>query len=98
MRRIATGLILVVGLVSLALVTSGIASNSGGSNYNVRAIFDDVASAVPGEDVKIAGAKVGKIASMDVTPTKKAAVVLNITDSGLRRSTATRTAPCARSR
>jgi ABC-type transporter Mla subunit MlaD len=37
---------------------------------------------VPGEDVKIAGAKVGKIGAMDVTPENKAAVELDITDSG----------------
>src|SRR3954447_8756849 len=82
MRRIATGLLLVVGLVALALVTTGTAVNSGGGSYKVRAIFDDVASAVPGEDVKIAGAKIGKVDSMDVTPQHKAAVVLDITDSG----------------
>ena len=39
--------------------------------------------AVPGEDVKIAGAKVGKIQSLDVTPDNKAAVVLNITERRL---------------
>jgi ABC-type transporter Mla subunit MlaD len=37
---------------------------------------------VPGEDVKIAGAKVGKVDSLDVTPDKKAAVVLDIQKSG----------------
>src|SRR5439155_167544 len=37
---------------------------------------------VPGEDVKIAGAKVGKVDSLDVTPDKKAAVVLNISKDG----------------
>src|SRR4051794_12565629 len=84
MRRIATALLLVVGLVALALVTTGTAANDGGGSYKVRAIFDDVASAVPGEDVKIARAKVGKIDSMDVTPQHKAAVVLDITDSGFQ--------------
>lgn len=81
MKRIATGTLLVVALVTGALFATG-ASSNGGSGYQVRAIFDDVASAVPGEDVKIAGAKVGTIDSMDVTPEKKAAVVLSISDSG----------------
>ena len=81
MRRLATGTLLVVVLVGAAVFGVG-ATDTGGGNYQVRAIFDDVASAVPGEDVKIAGAKIGKIDSMDVTPQHKAAVVLNITDSG----------------
>ena len=82
MRRLATGTLLTLALVGAAVFSVGAAGPGGGSNYQVRAIFDDVASAVPGEDVKVAGAKVGSIDSMDVTPNHKAAVVLNITDSG----------------
>ena len=40
-----------------------------------------MASAVPGEDVKVAGAKIGVIKSMDVTPDKKAAITLQIDDA-----------------
>ena len=62
-------------------------------------MFDNVASAVPGEDVKIAGAKVGAIDSLDVTPVNKAAVVLNIDEVGLHAvPRATATARSARSR
>jgi ABC-type transporter Mla subunit MlaD len=82
MRRLATGSLLTVALVVAAIFAVGAAAPGGGSSYQVRAIFDDVASAVPGEDVKVAGAKIGKIGSMSVTPEKKAAVVLDITDSG----------------
>ena len=52
--------------------------------YEVRAIFDNVSGAVEGEDVKIAGAKVGEIDELDVTPDKKAVVVLEIDGAGLR--------------
>jgi phospholipid/cholesterol/gamma-HCH transport system substrate-binding protein len=48
----------------------------------VRAIFDNAGFVIPGEDVKIAGVKVGKVASLDVTPDFKAAVVLDITEPG----------------
>src|SRR3954449_6054311 len=82
MKRLATGTLLTLALIGAAVFGIGAAAPGGGSSYQVRAIFDDVASAVPGEDVKVAGAKVGKIDSMDVTPNHKAAVVLNITDSG----------------
>ncbi len=43
----------------LLVFAIGAGGNGGGSNYQVRAIFDFV-RAVPGEDVKIAGAKVGQ--------------------------------------
>jgi ABC-type transporter Mla subunit MlaD len=80
MRRLIG--IAAVGLALLGAVVFGLgASDGGGAGYEVRAIFDNVAAAVPGEDVKIAGAKVGVIQSMDVTAGKKAAVVLRIDDA-----------------
>ena len=48
----------------------------------MRAIFDNAGFVIPGEDVKIAGVKVGKVASLDVTHDFKAAVVLDITEPG----------------
>src|SRR5947207_7338728 len=81
MRRIAAILVLSVAVAG-ALVFGLGAGGSGGSSYQVRAVFDNVASAVPGEDVKVAGAKVGQIDSMDVTPSNKAAVVLDIDTAG----------------
>ena len=39
--------------------------------YRVRAIFDNAGFVITGEDVKIAGAKVGTIDSLDVTPDKQ---------------------------
>ena len=46
----------------------------------MRAIFDNAGFVIPGEDVKVAGVKVGKIDSMDVTRDFKAVVVLDIQD------------------
>jgi ABC-type transporter Mla subunit MlaD len=51
-------------------------------HYFVRAIFDNASTLVAGEDVKIAGAPVGVISDMDVTPEKQAAVTLRIDDEG----------------
>ena len=81
MRRIIGIAVVVAVSAVLAVVTTG-AGGDGGDGYLVRAIFDDVAAAVPGEDVRVAGAKVGSIKSMDVTPENKAAVVLEIGESG----------------
>ena len=50
----------------------------------MRAIFNNAFSVIPGEDVKIAGVKVGKIESLDVTPDNKAAVVLRIDRAGFQ--------------
>ena len=60
--------------------------SAGGSNkgYTVRAIFDDAGNAIPGEDVKIDGVKVGTVGSVTATPQAKAAVVLNIGNPGFQ--------------
>ncbi len=78
MRRLITvaALCMAIPLVLIA----GLGASDDGAGYEVRAIFDNVAAAVPGEDVKVAGAKVGAIESMEVTDDKKAAVVLRIDD------------------
>jgi ABC-type transporter Mla subunit MlaD len=50
----------------------------------VRAIFDDAANIIPGEDVKIEGVKVGTVGPVTPTVAQKAAVVLNISSSGFQ--------------
>lgn len=79
MRRLLAMIALALALPVLLVLGTG--ADGGGGGYKVRAIFDNVASAVPGEDVKIAGAKVGVIDSMDVNKAKKAVVVLRIDDA-----------------
>jgi virulence factor Mce-like protein len=77
MRRLATiGAAFIAAIVAIAVASSS--SQGSGKTYDVRAIFDDAAFAVPGEDVRIAGAPVGSIQSLDVTADKKAAVTLAI--------------------
>jgi virulence factor Mce-like protein len=81
MRRLIGIASLLIAIPVVIVFGIGARGEGGGSNYKVRAIFDFV-RAVPGEDVKVAGAKVGKIESLEVTPDKKAAVVLRISRSG----------------
>ena len=57
-------------------------AGSDGGSYKVRAIFDNAGFIITGEDVKVAGVKVGKVESLDVTRDFKAAVVLAIDDPG----------------
>jgi phospholipid/cholesterol/gamma-HCH transport system substrate-binding protein len=90
MKRIVLILTALIAATVVAVLGTGA---SDGDSYKVRAIFDDAVSVIPGEDVKIAGVKVGKISSIDVTcqagtdcgsgqPRKNAAVVLDITEPG----------------
>jgi len=81
-------------LGALALVAAVLlAISAGGSNgtYTVRAIFDDAANIISGENVKIDGVKVGTVGSVTPTRQNKAAVVLNIDNPGFKdfRSDAT---------
>jgi phospholipid/cholesterol/gamma-HCH transport system substrate-binding protein len=78
-RLLAIACVLVAAAALMVFATG--ASDDGGT-YRVRAIFMSAFSVIPGEDVKIAGVKVGKIESLDVTPDHKAAVVLRIDRPG----------------
>jgi phospholipid/cholesterol/gamma-HCH transport system substrate-binding protein len=95
-RRILATIAIVVGCTGLVL--AGTAGSSGGGSYEVRAIFDNGGFIVPGEDVRVAGANVGSVDSVDVTGKDetaslqggphpvpgKAVVVMKITDSGFQ--------------
>lgn len=80
MIRVLAGLAVVAALAVGVLLLVGDEEDAGG--YRVRAIFDNAGFVIGGEDVKIAGVRVGKIASIDVTEDFKAAVVLEITEPG----------------
>jgi len=64
MRRIIATAAL---LATIALVFFAQGSGGSGGDYVVRGIFDNGAFLVNGEDVRIAGAKVGSVSSVDVT-------------------------------
>jgi phospholipid/cholesterol/gamma-HCH transport system substrate-binding protein len=71
--------LIVAALAALFVVTRG-----EDDAYRVRAIFDNAGFIIPGEDVKVAGVKVGSIDAVEVTRDFKAAVVLKIDDPGYR--------------
>jgi ABC-type transporter Mla subunit MlaD len=77
----AISVALAVAMVALtAVVLTGQARSDGGP-YTVRAIFDDASYAVTGENVRVAGANVGTITALGVTPQERAAVTITISDS-----------------
>jgi phospholipid/cholesterol/gamma-HCH transport system substrate-binding protein len=77
-------LVPIVGLVALVVVAAAVllSAREHDHPYRVRAIFDNAGFVIPGEDVKVAGVKVGKIEALDVTPDFKAAVTLEIDQPG----------------
>ncbi len=83
MKR-AIGIVAVLAAAVVVAVLAIGASNddNGSGTYRVRAIFDSAFSVIPGEDVKIAGVKVGKITALSVTDDNKAAVVMDIDKAG----------------
>lgn len=90
MRRVAL-IVVLLAVVGVTVATRTGASRGAGGPYLVRAIFDNAAFAVAGEDVRIAGANVGSIQSLSVCtssqqcsptqPTNMAAVTIAI-DNG----------------
>jgi ABC-type transporter Mla subunit MlaD len=79
MRRAVALIVMavVVAVIVVALVTS-VGRGSGG--YRVEALFDDAGFAVPGEQVRIAGAPVGSISAISVTKKNLAAVTLTVSN------------------
>lgn len=72
----------VLALVAVVLLATSAGGSSGG--YTIRAIFDDAGNLTVGENVKIDGVDVGKVESVTATPQAKAAVVMNIENTGFQ--------------
>jgi len=94
-------LLLVIGLVVAVVAVVLLASDDNGfdDGYRVRAIFDNGGFMVQGEEVRVAGATVGEIESVEVTmpgevvayengkgvdKPGKAVIVMNIEDAGFQ--------------
>jgi phospholipid/cholesterol/gamma-HCH transport system substrate-binding protein len=78
--RILAVILLIVAATAVVVIVLGAGDDD--DDYKVRAIFDNAGFVIPGEDVKVAGVRVGSIDSIDVTEDNKAAVVLDIEDPG----------------
>jgi phospholipid/cholesterol/gamma-HCH transport system substrate-binding protein len=64
MRKALIAIAAVAAIVAVVLLVSG---GGGEGGYRVRAIFDNASFMVQGEQVRVAGATVGEIESVDVT-------------------------------
>src|ERR1700761_4962827 len=82
MRRVVAvvAAVLAAALVVWVAVTVISSATGGTGGYQVEALFDNAAFAVPGEEVRIAGAPVGTISALSVTKQNLAAVTLSISN------------------
>jgi phospholipid/cholesterol/gamma-HCH transport system substrate-binding protein len=72
MKRVALIVLALVAVVAILLTGSAAGGDDG--QYEVRAIFDNAGFLVTGEDVRMAGAKVGTVTDIDVTTEDEAAL------------------------
>ena len=96
MKRVILIVLAIVALVLAVILVRGCRDDS--DAYLVRAAFDNGSFVVPGEDVRVAGANVGSVKSIDVsmpgdvvragttnnTEPGKAIIVMKITDPGFQ--------------
>jgi ABC-type transporter Mla subunit MlaD len=70
-----------LGTVAVGLLLGVLVAAGGGEDgYRVRAVFDNASFVIPGEDVKVAGVKAGRIDDVALTRDNRAVVVLLIDD------------------
>jgi virulence factor Mce-like protein len=76
-RRLA-GAAGAVCAVAIGLALSAAGDGSSGGTYRVDAIFDNASFLIPGQDVKIAGAKAGSVVDVTLTPEHKARIQMEV--------------------
>ena len=74
------GRVAAVAAVTVALVAVAIIVLSGGSSYQVRAVFQNASQIVSGDLVEVSGLEVGTVSKLALTPSGQAELTLNITN------------------
>jgi virulence factor Mce-like protein len=75
-RRLVLSALALLAVVALAVVSTGAAP--GRDTYEVDAVFDNASFLIPGQDVKIGGARVGSVEKVSLTRDKRARITLEI--------------------
>jgi virulence factor Mce-like protein len=73
MRRV-----LLVGAIGVTAAATTLGAGGSAPTHRVDAIFDSTANLIPGQDVKIAGARVGQVSDIHLTDERKARVEMEI--------------------
>jgi ABC-type transporter Mla subunit MlaD len=78
MRRLISSAIALAVTFAAVLVALGAGGGGGARGYRVDAIFDSADFLVPGQDVKVAGAVVGQVTGVHLTPDHHARIEMQI--------------------
>jgi len=70
--------IAVAGLAALVAVLLTVGAGGGSGDYRVDAIFDSADFLISGQDVKVAGARVGQVTKVALTNDRKARIEMQI--------------------
>jgi phospholipid/cholesterol/gamma-HCH transport system substrate-binding protein len=75
------GRVAALAAVAIAIVAVVVILLSGGSSYQVKAVFNNASQLVPGDQVQVAGNPVGTISKITLTPSGQAEITLTIDNS-----------------
>ncbi|HEX6945203.1 MAG TPA: MlaD family protein, partial [Casimicrobiaceae bacterium] len=78
MKRLAALAFVLAAAVTVAALGCGSSATGGGDTYRVDAIFDNASFLIHGQDVRIAGANVGSVEDVRVTPDNRARIEMKI--------------------
>jgi phospholipid/cholesterol/gamma-HCH transport system substrate-binding protein len=84
------GRVAAIAAVAVALIAVGIIVLSGGSSYQVQAVFQNASQIVSGDLVEVSGLPIGTVSKLALTPKGQAQLTLTITNQSyapLRRGT-----------
>jgi phospholipid/cholesterol/gamma-HCH transport system substrate-binding protein len=75
------GRVAAVAAVAIAVVVVAVILLSGGTSYQVKAVFQDASQIVSGDQVEIGGNAVGTVSNISLTPDGQAQLTLDINNS-----------------
>lgn len=67
-------------VVAFAIAVTGCGAGGSRGGYRVDALFDNASFLIPGQDVRIAGANVGTVTDVTVTPDHRARISMKVDD------------------
>jgi phospholipid/cholesterol/gamma-HCH transport system substrate-binding protein len=80
-RPSAVGRAAAIAAVLIAIVAVVIIVTSGGSEYKIKAVFQNASQVVGGDTVQVSGNSIGTVSDISLTPDGQAQLTLDITDS-----------------
>ncbi len=73
--------VVALGAVAVVIVAVAVLLLSGGSSYQVKAIFSNASQIVSGDQVQVSGTSIGSVSDIELTPNGQAQLTLTINNS-----------------